>query len=97
MNMSKIDDLATKNDKLEGRAEYLQGKGYDVRLEVKYTRVRRVRALNEEQAKEFAVIREAKYAPNYFHAQNHSSYSVDEITPLDVALASNRADKEVIE
>lgn len=82
-----IEELAEKSDKLEGRAEYLKGEGYDVTLRVTYTRTRRVRALSPEQAQEFAVIREAKYAPRYFHAQNHSSYVVESINPTEVGKA----------
>ena len=91
--MSETTELQEQNDKLEGRAEYLSGKGYDVTLKVTYTRTRRVRALNPEQAKEFARVREAKYAPNYFHAQNHASYSVDTIEAVDVEMAQSKSMK----
>ena len=86
MNES-IDELANKPDTLEKRSDYLKGKGYDVTLSVPYSRTRRVRATSEEQAMEFARIREARYAPNYFHAQNQQAYCVDKIEAVDVRQA----------
>jgi len=90
MPTDDIKELAAKSDKLEGRAEYLQGSGYDVTLKVSYTKVRRVRALNPEQAKEFARIREARYAPNYFHAQNHQNYTIDSIDATETTKATGK-------
>ena len=90
----KIEALAAKPDKLETRAEYLKGQGYDVELTVVYRRTRRVRALNEEQAKDFAMSREANYAPKYFHAQNHGNYCVDSIEAGAVTPAPPRKEGE---
>jgi len=97
MTKNVIDELAGKSDKLEGRAEYLQGTGYDVTLKVSYTRVRRVRALNPEQAMEFARIREARYAPNYFHAQNHQHYTVDSIEAVETKSAPTKSNTKLVE
>lgn len=87
MSNKTVEQWAEQPDKLEGRAEYLQGTGYDVTLEVTYRRVRRVRALNDEQAGDFAVAREAKFAPKYFHAQNHGGFTVERIEAATVAKA----------
>ena len=91
--MTDISKLAEMDDKLEGRAEYLQGSGFDVELKVTYTRKRRVRALTEDQAKQFAKIREARYAPKYFHAQNHKNYAINDIEVMGVSPAPTKADK----
>ena len=77
-NETKTEDLPEKLDP-RNRADYLKAEGYDVTIKVTYTRLRRVRALNKKQAKEFALNRETKFSERYFGSQNLRSYSVDSV------------------
>lgn len=80
------DETEVRADKLDSRnrADYLKAKGYDVTLKVQYTRVRRVRALNKAQAKEFAIAREEKFSKRYFNSQNLRDYHVDSVRSTKV-------------
>ena len=84
------DKTEDRPDKLDSRnrADYLKAKGYDVTIKVEYTRVRRVRALNKAQAKEFAENREQKFSERYFYSQNLREYSVDKVKALRVEEAT---------
>lgn len=79
MSENKPVKLDNKN-----RAEYLKAKGYNVTLKVTYTRVRRVRALNKAQAREFAANREAKFSDRYFNSQNLREYEVNSVKATKV-------------
>lgn len=83
--MPTIEELLSLPVKIMKRSEYIKGKGYNVRVRTTYTRVRRVRALNEEDALNFAMVREAQYAPRYFKGQNHMDYVVESIEAVEVS------------
>ena len=85
--MTTEKDNDDRPDKLDARdrASYLKANGYDVSIKVVYTRMRRVRALNKAQAKEFATNRESKFAERYFGSQNLRSYSVDKVSVTKVS------------
>jgi len=73
--------------RITDRDEYLKAKGYNVTLEVRYKRTRRVRALDEDQAKEFARNREEVASSRYFNSQNITNYDVLDVQPVLVELA----------
>lgn len=76
---------------IDNRKDYVLGTGYDVTLRVTYTRRRRVRALNEEQAKEFAVAREWEYVPNYFSTKKYAGF---DLTSVEVLSVKGRGDAD---
>lgn len=80
--------------KLEKRSEYASADGYDVLLEVTYRRVRKVRALNGEQAKQFAADRERDYASRYYSSASHIFYEVQDVVPLEAHLTAARSRKD---
>ena len=79
--------------KITNRTEYAKATGYDVTLDVTYRRVRKVRAMDPEQANEFAMAREMDYASRYYYSTSHIDYQVKDIEAVAVAPASLRLGK----
>lgn len=69
--------------KIDSRSDYLKGHGYDVIVEVTYRRKRRVHALDDEQAKEFAAARETMYVPKYFSPGKHKGFELLSVASVD--------------
>lgn len=83
--------------KLTRQDDYAKANGYDVTLQVTYERVRKVRAMDPEQAMEFAVIRESDYASRYFNSSSHIHFQVKDVDVVDVRLAAERLGKNKTE
>jgi hypothetical protein len=59
-------------------------------VEVKYRRTRKVRALDKEQAREFAVQRETDMAQKRYDKLNHIDYSLESARAVKVSLSEKR-------
>ena len=66
------------------RSTYNKGQGYDVVVRGTYVKTRRVRAMNPEQALEFAVAREWTHAPKYFRSHNHRHSEIEHVEAVRV-------------
>jgi hypothetical protein len=73
--------------------DYYKAKSFDVVVEVKYRRTRKVRALDKEQAKEFAVQRETEMAQKRYDKLNHIDYSLESARAVKASLSEKRDHK----
>ena len=73
--------------------DYYKAKSFDVVVEVKYRRTRKVRALDKEQAREFAVQRERDFAENRYKKLNHIDYALTNARAVKVAPSEKRSHK----
>ena len=73
--------------------DYYKAKSFDVVVEVKYRRTRKVRALDKEQAREFAVQRETDMAQKRYDKLNHIDYSLESARAVKVSLSEKRDHK----
>lgn len=87
------DDIAKLPKKIEKRSDYLRGTGFVVKVQTTYTRERKVRALNAEDAQNYALAREGEFAPRYFRAQGHRHFSIDDISVVSVEPAETNDDE----
>lgn len=93
--MPKIEELKNLPRTIARRSEYLRGRGYEVTLETKYLKVRKVRAGSPEEAMQFALAREAEFAPKYFRNQNHKTFSIESIDAISVKEVQTSDDEAV--
>ena len=80
--------------KITDRTDYANATGYDVNMLVTYRRVRKVRAMDEEQAMEFAIARETEYAARYFNATTHIGYEIVNAEAIDATPSAVRLEKQ---
>ena len=73
--------------------DYYKAKSFDVVVEVRYRRTRKVRALDKEQAKEFAIQREREVAENRYNKLNHIDYSINNVRGVKVSPSEKRDHK----
>ena len=73
--------------------DYYKAKSFDVVVEGKYRRTRKVRALDKEQAKEFAVQRETEMAQKRYDKLNHIDYSLESARAVKASLSEKRDHK----
>ena len=72
---------------------YTTAKSYEVVVEVKYRRTRKVKAFDVDQAKEFAVQRERDFAENRYKKLNHIDYALTNARAVKVAPSEKRSHK----
>jgi hypothetical protein len=75
------------------RSNYVKAEGYIVTLRGTYTRTRLVRAMSEDQAKEFAINREKDYAPKYFNtARGNAGYTFEGVEAIAATPSKDSSD-----
>jgi hypothetical protein len=74
------------------KTNYLKAGSYDVVVEVVYQRTRRVRALDEEQAKVFAEKREEGFARRRYDKMNKIAYDVMNVSSVKVTQNQEKKD-----
>ena len=74
------------------KTNYLKAGSYDVVVEVVYHRTRRVRALDESQAKAFAKEREEGYAKRRYDKMNKIAYEVMKVSSVNVTPLQEKKD-----
>ena len=74
------------------KTNYLKAGSYDVDVEVVYHRTRRVRALDEEQAKVFAEKREEGFARRRYDKMNKIAYDVMNVSSVKVTQNQEKKD-----